>query len=163
MRYDLGSNDEFLSLADAVDDGAWHRVVIKQYANQVIMMLDAGEGHNYVESSPSNNHRLITLWDKEYFAGAEVVITEFSKKKQITANTDYVNGKEWVNIQGLGSLIPHLHRTKIIWIAIWILIQKMYPFTWDIHRSIQLSTPHCCLLISHCFITIHLISGLELD
>ena len=29
-------------------------------------------------------------------------------------------------------LIPTLHRAKIIWIAIWIAIQNMYPFTRNI-------------------------------
>ena len=36
------------------------------------------------------------------------------------------------------------------------------PFTWDIHCSIQQIESHCCSLFSHCYITIHLISGLKL-
>ena len=32
---------------------------------------------------------------------------------------------------------------KIISIAIWIVIQKIYLLTWDIHCSIQQSASHC--------------------
>ena len=58
---------------------------------------------------------------------------------------------------------PRLQGAKIIWmaicIAIWMAIQKMYPFTRDIHHcSIQQSASHCCSWFSHCYITIHLIS-----
>ena len=34
-------------------------------------------------------------------------------------------------------------------------VQKVYPFTWDIHCSIQ-SASHCCSLFSHCYLAIHL-------
>ena len=47
--------------------------------------------------------------------------------------------------------VPHLHGAKVnrimIWIAFWIAIQKMYPFTRDIHCSIQQSASHCCSVI----------------
>ena len=59
--------------------------------------------------------------------------------------------------------MPRLHGAKIIWIAFWIAIQMMYPFTRDIHYPIQQSAPHCCSLLSHCFITIYIISGLKLS
>ena len=68
-------------------------------------------------------------------------------------------------------LIPRLHGAKIIqnaiwiasWIAMWIAIQKMYPFTRDIHFSIQQSASHCSSLFRHCYIAIHLISGFKLS
>ena len=65
------------------------------------------------------------------------------------------------------TLLPHLHRAKliwiIIWIAIWIAIQKINPFTRDIHCSIKQSVSHCCSLFSHCYIAIHLKSESKLS
>ena len=40
-------------------------------------------------------------------------------------------------------------------------IQKMYPFTRNIHCSIQQSASHCCSLSIHFYISIQLISGLH--
>ena len=39
----------------------------------------------------------------------------------------------------------------------------MYPFTWDIHCSIQQSASNCCSLFNHCYLAIHLITGLKLS
>ena len=44
-------------------------------------------------------------------------------------------------------IITHLHASKIIWIAIWMAIQKMYQFTQDFYCSIQQNTSHCCSLL----------------
>ena len=39
---------------------------------------------------------------------------------------------------GVFIIMSRLQMIRItIWIAIWIAILKMYPFTWDIHCSIQ--------------------------
>ena len=46
-------------------------------------------------------------------------------------------------------------KQKIIQIAVWI--------TRAIHCSIQQSESHYCSLFSHCYIAIHLISGLKLQ
>ena len=43
-------------------------------------------------------------------------------------------------------------RSKIIWIAIWIAIQKMYPFTRDIHCSNQCIKAHH--IIGHCSVIV---------
>ena len=48
-----------------------------------------------------------------------------------------------------------------MWIAIWIAIQMMYLFTWDIHCSTQ-GAPHCCSLFSNCYIKINLIGRASL-
>ena len=68
------------------------------------------------------------------------------------------------HISGAGGvLMPRLQGAKIIWITIRIVIQKMNPFTQDIHCSLIQRASHCCSLFSHCYITIHLISGLKLS
>ena len=38
---------------------------------------------------------------------------------------------------------------------------ELYPFTRDIHCSLQQSASHCFSLLSNCYITIYLISGLK--
>ena len=39
----------------------------------------------------------------------------------------------------------------------------MYPFTRDIHCSVKLNALHWCSLFGHCYMAIHLISGLRLS
>ena len=49
--------------------------------------------------------------------------------------------------------LPKMHYNGLnqTWITMWIMIQKMYLFTWDIYCSIQQSASHCCSLWIHGF------------
>ena len=40
--------------------------------------------------------------------------------------------------------------------------EKLYPFTRDMHSSIQQSASHCCSSFSHSYIANHITSGLKL-
>ena len=78
VKCDLGSGDEDISLDHVnVSDGQWHVVRVTQYGNNLILRLDGGEGRNYAESPPRDQHRLISLSGTRLFGAADVTYKKY--------------------------------------------------------------------------------------